>query len=514
MESRISAILLLVVSLLTPLEVFAATCKASSMACVDSTPCKQIGAVNVCLSTVNPLPAGALQSSQPCWQVAGQYSCLAQNPVDYCAAIGASPGCSQISSVCTVPNTTPGAPCMRWTNTYQCGNNNPAAMIGTVVLNSTYTASTDPTAAPRCVAVADNPTCTLAETVNGVPSYSCLSVPSTCTPLQAKGCTQVSSSCVNPKGGTSANCLLWENAYSCAGSGPTTTVMDCGGNQYCTGGNCFNTGHAPDNDFAMTVASMEINRQAATYVDPNQRIFNGEAGSCNHNSLGRCCDPKGGAVRNSSLGGQIITTVGGQILSAGSAYMFDAASTAFNAARGVEAVSTAAVAAGSSYSMGAYGLTVTYTAGVGGAAGTFSYSFDPTTFAIAVAIYIIIDLSSCQPDEKVLAKKNGAGLCRLVSETCNGVFCASVTKRYCCFNSKLAKIINNAGVSQLGRPNADCSGLTMAQFGQIDFSKIDFSEFTADIMANVQLPSTGPMNTDANLTIQQKLKNYLKTGKQ
>jgi conjugal transfer mating pair stabilization protein TraN len=191
--------------------------------------------------------------------------------------------------------------------------------------------------------------------------------------------------------------------------------------------------------------------------------------------------------------------------------MYDIMSTTYNAYRGGAAMMAAAstAAAASGYSMTAYGLAMTYSSAAG-----FTFAFDPTSFAVAVAILIVVELTSCEKAEKELAQKNGAGLCRQYSSSCNGFFCTSVTRRYCCFNSKLAKIINTAAVAQIGRANSDCTGLTMAEFGMLNFAAIDLGEFTAEIMANIQLPSTGAIGVDVNAAIQKKLTNYYTTGKQ
>lgn len=60
--------------------------------------------------------------------------------------------------------------------------------------------------------------------------------------------------------------------------------------------------------------------------------------------------------------------------------------------------------------------------------------------------------------------------------------CIEWTSRYCSFNSVLAKIVNTQGKPQLGLPIADCRGLSTDQLSQIDFSKIDFSEFSTSIV--------------------------------
>lgn len=482
-------------------ESLALQCVKTGTVCADATPCKKISGVDVCLTD----PAINAQ----CWKYTDTYSCTSQNPVDYCSAIGSTAGCQQVDSVCSTPGATPGSGCLKWTNTYRCGASM-STRSNTVLLDSSYTTATDVTSSSQCVSAADNPTCTLAANVNGTRSYTCMSQSSNCAALQSQGCTLSTSTCVSPAGGSSSNCMLYEKSYSCPTAGAASTVLDCGSQQYCTGGNCFNAGHEPDTDLAAAVVAHEVGRQGATYIDANQRLFSGNAESCDQDSLSRCCDPKGGAVKNSSIGGKILTTAGGQAIAAGSSYMYDIMSTSYNAMKGGSAMmATATGAAASGFSMSTYGLTMTYSSTAG-----FSFAFDPTSFAVAVAVLVIVEVTSCPKDEKELAQKNGAGLCRHYSSNCNGFFCTSVTRRYCCFNSKLAKIINTAAVTQLGRANSDCSGLTMDEFGRMDFSAIDMGEFTAEIMSTATLPSTGAINTDVNNSVQQKLLNYYTRGKQ
>jgi conjugal transfer mating pair stabilization protein TraN len=77
--------------------------------------------------------------------------------------------------------------------------------------------------------------------------YSCLSQNSTddCQPLRDRGCSQVGSSCVetNPQGA----CMVFEQTWQCrVASGTTSTVTNCGSQQFCIDGQCFDTSHAPD----------------------------------------------------------------------------------------------------------------------------------------------------------------------------------------------------------------------------------------------------------------------------
>lgn len=89
----------------------------------------------------------------------------------------------------------------------------------------------------------------------------------------------------------------------------------------------------------------------------------------------------------------------------------------------------------------------------------------------------------CSEEEKELVLKQRAGVCHYVkSELVKKLVVVTGHKKaFCCFNSKLARIIQEQGRSQLGRgwgdfANPDCGALTLQEIKQIDFSKIDFSE--------------------------------------
>jgi hypothetical protein len=109
-------------------------------------------------------------------------------------------------------------------------------------------------------------------------------------------------------------------------------------------------------------------------------------------------------------------------------------------------------------------------------------AFDPWSLAIAVVIYIVMSMSSCNEDEGKLAMKEGAGLCHTIGTWCSScirifgkcVACIEHTTGKCCFNSKLARIVNEQGRVQVGKgwgsgKNPDCSGFTIAQLQSLDF---------------------------------------------
>jgi conjugal transfer mating pair stabilization protein TraN len=87
--------------------------------------------------------------------------------------------------------------------------------------------------------------------------------------------------------------------------------------------------------------------------------------------------------------------------------------------------------------------------------------------------------------------------------------CIQKKKTYCVFNSKLARIIHQQGRPQLsiqwGEPKApNCKGFTPEEFQKLDFSKMDMSEFYADIQDSIS------QKIDANIgtTIQQKVNSF------
>lgn len=128
--------------------------------------------------------------------------------------------------------------------------------------------------------------------------------------------------------------------------------------------------------------------------------------------------------------------------------------------------------------------------------------FSPSAFAAQQAIGLIEQIFTCKSamseEEKALPNRLSANLCIYVGEYCSktvsilGVkLCRTKKKTYCCFNSTLARIVNTEGNKQLGRgmggpENATCQGFTIDEFNRIDLSKMDLSEFVAEVTAKSQ----------------------------
>ena len=112
-------------------------------------------------------------------------------------------------------------------------------------------------------------------------------------------------------------------------------------------------------------------------------------------------------------------------------------------------------------------------------------------------------LLSCEDAEQVLAMKRDNRLCHGVGSYCSMRLpiirtCIETTETYCCFNSRLSRIINEWGRAQLGwggAPEPDCSGFALAQLQALDFSRMDLTEFYAEIAPT--LPNLGDLQQRA-----------------
>jgi len=104
---------------------------------------------------------------------------------------------------------------------------------------------------------------------------------------------------------------------------------------------------------------------------------------------------------------------------------------------------------------------------------------------------VFLNLITCKEEEKKLAKLNNKNVCHYIGEYCSkkiGIanICIQKKKTYCCFNSTLARILNEQGRIQISKgwgmaDNPDCSGFKPEEFQKIDFSQIDLGEFKTEL---------------------------------
>jgi hypothetical protein len=104
-------------------------------------------------------------------------------------------------------------------------------------------------------------------------------------------------------------------------------------------------------------------------------------------------------------------------------------------------------------------------------------------------------LGQCKEEEKMLRQRRDAGLCHYVGTYCSKkiplIGCVQEKNTFCCFNSKLGRIVHEQGRPQLDMDwgeakSPQCRGFTPDEFQRLDFSKIDLSEYYGDIVTRAQ----------------------------
>jgi conjugal transfer mating pair stabilization protein TraN len=225
-------------------------------------------------------------------------------------------------------------------------------------------------------------------------------------------------------------------------------------------------------------------------------IFGGRAMRCRPAGLGttfaNCCADKGRIVRDG---------MGGSATSA--ATKVAVAKSVFTGVRAAFTAFRAGASAGQAASAGANAIII---------------GLDPTSIAISLAINFMIEvlLQGCDAQDMEVGMLRGSGMCHEIGSYCStsvlGV-CIQKARGHCCFNTRLGRIIQEQGRPQLtafnalgwGTPKQPlCRGFTPEEFQALDFSRIDLSEYYAEIEARAP--------TDIQIDMKARTDAYLKTN--
>ena len=129
----------------------------------------------------------------------------------------------------------------------------------------------------------------------------------------------------------------------------------------------------------------------------------------------------------------------------------------------------------------------------------------------------LVGLADCSAEEVELAEERHAGNTRYLGQYCaRRTFfgaCIRRARAWCVFGSKLGRILQEQGRSQLGVGWSDCRGLTVAEVERIDFGRLDLSEFTEDLMDGstepaVSLPDAG----DTGAAMRARIRDFYRRG--
>ena len=122
---------------------------------------------------------------------------------------------------------------------------------------------------------------------------------------------------------------------------------------------------------------------------------------------------------------------------------------------------------------------------------------------------VLTNLFGCPEEAKVLAAKQDEGLCTYVGTYCSrkvlGV-CLAKKRSYCCFESKLSRLIQEQGRVQLRKDwgsarRPDCDGFSVAEFQRLNFAAMDLREYYEEAVASVNPPSDAAILTDLEAQI-------------
>ena len=132
-------------------------------------------------------------------------------------------------------------------------------------------------------------------------------------------------------------------------------------------------------------------------------------------------------------------------------------------------------------------------------------------FPLVPGIQLLVSLG-CSREEMLLHERDAQGLCAYVGTYCSDSFlgvCLTKKKVYCCFESKLSRILQEQGRKQLNKPWAkpkteQCRGFTLDEFSRLDLSQMNFSEVYAEFTEAARLPDELAVASD----LQQKIEDY------
>jgi len=98
-----------------------------------------------------------------------------------------------------------------------------------------------------------------------------------------------------------------------------------------------------------------------------------------------------------------------------------------------------------------------------------------------------------KPKQRKAYEMNKKGLCHYLETDCTNEIdlgfdeiCIEHTRKYCCYDSKLARVIVEQAYKQLGKSwSSGCNGLTVDDLNKLDFGAMDFSEIEAEMKSKI-----------------------------
>ena len=295
------------------------------------------------------------------------------------------------------------------------------------------------------------------------------------------------------------NCTMTTKTYVCAGKRTEETVGEVCGTDVCLGGVCRPQGDDEvSDDFLASAAVMEIVRQAATYGDVSaSQLFSGVTSGCSVKAAGfSCCRAENAETKagmSNTLFGVAVTTglsaAWEGIKYVGSPYVYDLLAAGGDATSGLLTRLYGDAGTGVySPSLSLYGVSASVTGG------SLTLSFSPAGFLMSMATQMAAEYFACTAEDQLHALRRSQNLCRYVGSYCakkGGSACLEKKESWCCFNSRLALVVQTEGRKQLGlgwgTPESPaCRGFTLEEFQALDFSAMDLTPVIAEMASEAQ----------------------------
>lgn len=364
-------------------------------------------------------------------------------------------------------------------------------------------------------------TCPTGLTWNGVPVVKCEAVP-ICT---GDGIyNPITDSCFE-----GLNTCPLGSQYAC---------MEYAGIKRCSPNPCYDaSGDAQIEDMDESMLKDDA-RDANGNCLGQMYIFNGKPSRCRPPGLtvgmiNNCCksdkamtEDTGNSISSMAEGIQTTYEIGqvayyGNALATGASQISAVTTSASGAVTSMTVVSTTSGATATLSGAAAEGAYAAMASGTTGAsaitAGIEAYAaalLNPATIIIAVVIMVAMKVlmgKGCDQGDIQTGMQEKSKQCHYVGDYCYKKFlfgCVQRAKGYCCFNSKMARIIHEQGRPQLttfqpggnwgNASSPNCRGFTPDEFQSLDFSKIDLSEYFEDIQKDLAVKINNSQETIMN----------------
>ncbi|MDA0902095.1 MAG: conjugal transfer protein TraN, partial [Proteobacteria bacterium] len=419
-----------------------------------------------------------VSETHDCWDYSLVKNCQPTQLINYCDELANKTSCSQSSSKCLEEAD---KECINYQNNYKCSDNSAVASNKVIYEGYKQDILSEYVDYSNCDSFNNSKYCAFSsETCLDDPSlstkniegldivrdcwdyqrnYSCLSedeANSDCQNLESNdSCTYSSQTCLAYN---NALCIINQKSYNCLES--SSDIQLCAAPVNCEGENCDDISYVKDVNFARSVASLSMLEDASQEIDHDDlSTFSGNNNRCGKDLLNYsdCCDMSG-------WGSDI------------SGALDDATET-----------------------MSPGGKTILL-----------------PVLSTDLASQGLSGLVQCDAEENQLALKRQARQCVYIGTYCSEEedltgTCLKEKESYCCFTSKLVRIIHEQGRPQLGigwgSPEApNCSGLKIDDLDNIDFSQIDFSEIAVEAESNVN--GNIPSNAEIATQVEQAISDY------